>query len=227
MDRFVELKKITDTMFNERKIEEHALFVAMKNGEFSPEQRKEIALQIYHVVLYFPRFLSAILTNMSDYRMRMPLVENLFEEHGKMNEKYVHSETYKQFLVGIGITEQEIKESKPSIPVIAYNRALTDLCLHYHYLEGLAALGVIEEIVARVSPLVGNFAKNTFGSENQSLVHFTDHEVLDVQHANEIYEVVALGYEGQQREIIHQGLELGMYYHAKMYTDILEVAKGI
>lgn len=222
MENFIELKKVTDSLFGEKKIEEHPLFTAMKNKEFSEEQQKKIALQIYHVVLYFPRFLSAILTNMPDYRMRMPLVENLFEEHGKMNEKYVHSQTYKQFLKGIGITEQEINESEPSIPVIAYNRAITDLCLHYPYLEGLAALGVIEEIVARVSPLVGKFAKNTYGSENQSLIHFTDHEVLDVQHANEIYEVVALGYEGDQKQMIETGLKFGMYYHSRMYTDILE-----
>ncbi|WP_010283578.1 TenA family transcriptional regulator [Bacillus timonensis] len=222
MEKFVELKKVTDCMFQEKKIEEHPLFVALNNGVLSYVQRKEIALQIYHVVLYFPRFLSAILTNMSDYRMRMPLVENLFEEHGKMNEKYVHSETYKQFLKGIGISEEEINESEPSISVIAYNRGLTDLCLHYHYLEGLSALGVIEEIVARVSPMVGQFAKSNYGSENKSLVHFTDHEVLDVQHANEIYEVVALSYEGEQRQIIERGLKLGFYYHSRMYTDILE-----
>ncbi|WP_099353340.1 TenA family transcriptional regulator [Fredinandcohnia onubensis] len=225
MEKFVELKNVTDGMFQVEKIERHPLFVALAKGEFSEEQQKEIALQIYHVVLYFPRFLSAILTNMSDFRMRMPLVENLFEEHGKMNEKYVHSETYKQFLKGIGISEEEMNESEPCIPVLAYNRALTDLCLHYHYLEGLAALGVIEEIVARVSPLVGQFAKNTYGNENKSLVHFTDHEVLDVQHANEIYEVVAQGYEGEQKRIIERGLKFGMYYHSRMYTDILEFVR--
>lgn len=222
MEKFIELKRVTDCMFVEKKIEEHPLFVEMMDGKLTNEQHKEIALQIYHVVLYFPRFLSAILTNMSDFRMRMPLVENLFEEHGKMKEKYVHSETYKTFLKGIGITEFEINESKPSIPVIAYNRAITDLCLHYHYLEGLAALGVIEEIVARVSPFVGHYAKQTYGSDNKSLVHFTDHEVLDVQHANEIYEVVAQCYEGDQKQIIERGLQLGMYYHTRMYTDILE-----
>ncbi|MFS0862462.1 TenA family transcriptional regulator [Fredinandcohnia sp. 179-A 10B2 NHS] len=222
MERFIELKRVTEAMFEAEKIEEHPLFVALKNDEFSEQQRKDIALQIYQVVLYFPRFLSAILTNMSDYRMRMPLVENLFEEHGKMNEKYVHSVTYKEFLKGIGVSDSEIEESEPIIPVIAYNRALTDLCLHYHYLEGLAALGVIEEIVARVSPIVGQFAKHNYGSENKSLVHFTDHEVLDVQHANEIYEVVATKYEGECKQLIERGLQLGMYYHSKMYTDILE-----
>ncbi len=223
MEKFLSLKQVTDQMFREEQIENHPLFKALGNNEFDLEQTKQIALQIYHVVLYFPRFLAAILTNMPDYKMRMPLVENLFEEHGKMNVTYVHSETYKEFLKGIGLSEQEIHESKPIIPVIAYNRAITDLCLHYPYLEGLAALGVIEEIVARVSPIVGLYAKKNYGSENKSLVHFTDHEILDVQHANEIYEVVAMEYEGQHKEAIDRGLHLGMYYHSRLYTDILNM----
>ncbi len=221
MDKFLALKQVTDQMFSEEQIENHPFFQAIKNNEFDFEKTKKIALQIYHVVLHFPRFLSAILTNMPDYKMRMPLVENLFEEHGKMNEKFVHSETYKEFLKGIGVSELDIYESKPIVPVIAYNRAITDLCLHYYYLEGLAALGVIEEIVARVSPIVGLYAKNSYGSENKSLVHFTDHEILDVQHANEIYEVVALEYGEQYKENIHRGLQFGMYYHSRLYTDIL------
>lgn len=222
MERFKELKRVSDEMFKNKNIEEHPLFLAINNNEFTIKQRKEIALQIYHVVLYFPRFLSAIITNMPDFVMRMPLVENLFEEHGKMNPVYVHSETYKEFLKGIGISEEEIAASKPIVPVLAYNRAITDLCLHYNYLEGLAALGVIEEIVARVSPIIGQFAKKTYGSDNKSLIHFTDHETLDVQHANEIYEVVATQYIEGNKETIERGLQFGMYYHSRLYTDLLE-----
>lgn len=54
-------------------------------------------------------------------------------------------------------------------------------------------------------------------------MHFTDHEILDVQHANEIYEVVAMEYEGQHKEAIDRGLHLGMYYHSRLYTDILNM----
>jgi len=46
-----------------------------------------------------------------------------------------------------------------------------------------------------------------------------------VQHANEIYEVVARGYEGDQKRIIERGLKFGMYYHSRMYTDILEFVR--
>lgn len=220
MDRFQELKKITKRLFKENTIEKHPLFIVLEQNKLTPLQTKEAALQIFHVVSYFPRFLSAILTNMPDYHMRMPLVENLFEEHGRMNERLVHSETYRDFLKGLGITEEEIQASEPIISVLAYNRAITDLCLHYHYLEGLSALGVIEEIVARVSPIVGRNSGEQYG--NDQVAHFTDHETLDISHANEIYEVISKKYEGAQKDLIHRGFHMGMYYHKRLYTDIIE-----
>ncbi len=221
MTRFELVKQLTNALFSRHQVEHHPLFERMRENRFSPPQAKEFALQIYHVVKHFPRFLSAIITNIPDYTLRMPLVENLFEEHGRMNVSQVHLETYKQFLFGIGITPDELAKSEPIIPVIAYNRAVTDLCLHYPYPEGLAALGVIEEIVARVSPLVGAYATAYYQSGKRDLAHFTDHETLDVTHANEIYELVARIYEGDNRALIERGLQLGMYYHTRLYSDIL------
>jgi pyrroloquinoline quinone (PQQ) biosynthesis protein C len=137
----------------------------------------------------------------------------------------VHSETYRTFLTGLKFTEQEILESEPSIPVVAYTRAVTDLCLHYNFLEGLAALGVIEEIVARVSPIVGRYCKQNFSAAGDSLFHFTSHETLDIEHANEIYEVVANFYEGENKKVIEKGLSLGMYYHRRLYSDIMGLSE--
>jgi pyrroloquinoline-quinone synthase len=221
MKNFIELKKVTTAMFEQNPIEEHPFCKALADDQINQAQCREAALQIYQVVLHFPRFLSAILTNIPDYKVRMPLVENLFEEHGKMNAAYVHSETYRTFLLGIGISEEEIKNAEASVPVLAYTRAVTDLCLHYNFLEGLAALGVIEEIVARVSPIVGQYCNRNFMTAGKSLFHFTSHETLDVEHANEIYEVVALFYEGENKKVIERGLQLGMYYHRRLYSNIM------
>jgi pyrroloquinoline-quinone synthase len=170
----------------------------------------------------FPRFLAALLSNVPDYKLRMPLVENLFEEHGRLNEAYVHCQTYRQFLIGIGLKEEEINRSKPIVPVIVYNRSMIDLCLHYPYAEGLSALGVVEEIVARVSPIIGAFARKEYESTDQHLFHFSSHETLDIAHAQEIYELAALSYTEENSSLILQGMNLGMYYHKQMYTGIWE-----
>jgi len=208
-------------LFKQEPVEQHPLFTALATGKLGEAQIHEAALQIYHVVLHFPRFLSAILTNIDDYQTRMPLVENLYEEHGRLNAAYVHSETYRQFLTGIGLGDDAIRSSGPIVPVIAYNRAVTDLCLHYPSSEGLAALGVIEEIVARVSPLVARFALGHFKKEDPSLFHFTSHETLDLSHSAEIYELVEQRWHPANETAIRRGLALGMYYHRRLYDDIL------
>ncbi|MEW6688773.1 MAG: iron-containing redox enzyme family protein [Pseudomonadota bacterium] len=222
MSAFEDLRTFTTRLFARSAIERHALFVRLEAGELSPAQLRALALQIHHVVDHFPRFLAAILANIPDYRVRMPLVENLFEEHGRMNPHAVHVETYAKFLASLGLSAREIGTSRPAVPVVAYNRAITDLCLHYPYPEGLGALGVIEEIVARVSLIVGRFAARNLKPSDGSLAHFGDHETLDVSHSSEIYELAAACYQGETRRAVEQGLLLGMYYHRRLYTDLLE-----
>ena len=58
---------------------------------------------------HLPRFLAALLTSIPDYRMRMPLVENLFEEHGRMSEKARPVETYRDFLKSLGLSAKDMK----------------------------------------------------------------------------------------------------------------------
>jgi pyrroloquinoline quinone (PQQ) biosynthesis protein C len=219
---FHDVKAAAGKLFSARPIEDHPLFVALREERLSDAQIRGVALQIYHVVDTFPRFLAALTTNISDWRLRMPIVDNLFEEHGRMSPAAVHVETYKRFLGALGASPSDIAASKPGIGALAYTRALIDLCLHHPYPEGLGALGVIEEIVARVSPIVAKFTRRKEGGNKSDLVHFSDHEVLDVAHADELYELAAQAHEAGHAEAVQRGLALGMYYHRRLYTDLLE-----
>jgi pyrroloquinoline quinone (PQQ) biosynthesis protein C len=213
-------------LFERDPIERHPLFVELAEGRLSVEQTIAIALQIHHVVDHFPRLLAAMLANLGDYRMRMPLAENLFEEHGRMDPARVHVETYRAFLEGLGVDRSTIAETRPAISVVAYNHAVLDLCLHHPCGEGLGALGVIEEIVARVSPIVARHVHGVRDGQG-SLGHFSDHEVLDLSHCAEIYELAAKAVAlGERPELVLQGMSLGSYYHRRLYTDLLALARG-
>jgi pyrroloquinoline quinone (PQQ) biosynthesis protein C len=220
MSNFDALKRRVDGLFRADPIEKHPLFFALEAGDFSTAEVRQLGLQIFHVVDCFPRFLAAILTNLTDHRLRMPLVENLYCEHGRMDPTLVHVQTYRTFLRSLGVDDAAIAASLPGIPVIAYNRAVLDLCLHHAAAEGLGALGVIEEIVARVSPIVSRYAARQLGLQPAERGHFADHEVLDVRHADEIYALAAELYQGASRGDVDQGLQLGMYYHRRLYSDL-------
>jgi len=220
-----EIKAAARELFDRNPIERHPLFVELAEGNLSIDQVRAVALQIHHVVDHFPRLLAAIVANLGDYRMRMPLVENLFEEHGRMDPARVHVETYRAFLAGLGIDRVAVANSRPAICALAYNRAVLDLCLHHPHAEGLGALGVIEEIVARVSPIVARHVRSIRGGDS-SLGHFSDHEVLDLSHADEIYELASGAIaRGERRELVHQGMRLGWYSHRRLYTDLLSMAR--
>ncbi len=211
-------------LFDRDPIERHPLFVALGEGRLSHDATSIVAIQIFHVVDHFPRLIAAMLANLTDWRLRMPLADNLFEEHGRMDPARVHVETYRAFLGALGVDAATVARSRPTIPTLAYNRAILDLCLHHSAAEGLGALGVIEEIVARVSPLVARSTR-MLRRDGAALAHFSDHEVLDVSHANEIYEVASTFAAGEGLDVVRRGMELGWYYHRRLYGDLLELVR--
>jgi pyrroloquinoline-quinone synthase len=198
----------------------HTLITNIATLAYDVEEIHYIAKNMYYVVKNFPRFLSAITANMDDYLIRMPLIENLFEEHGRMNLEHVHLRSYIHFLEQIGISSQDLETFEPCAGVIAYTRSVLDLCLHYNYLEGLAALGIIEDIVHQVSPIIGQTTKKNI-ADVERVSHFTEHEVLDEQHSQEIYALLTYNNE-QERKLIERGLAFGAYYHSKLYSDIAD-----
>jgi len=204
--------------------EDHPFVRAMREATLTPAQAKAAALEIRHVVAAFPRFLAALIAQIPAHPERMVLVENLFHEHGAMNASRVHEVTYRGFLTQLGLTAAEIDAHRPGLAATVYVRALLDLSGRGPITEALGALGVIEEIVARVSVAVRQYGQHTqAGAES----HFSVHEVLDVRHADELYELcdtyLASGDAESVAESVARGLALGHYYHLRLYTDVASI----
>lgn len=204
-------------------IERHPLFVRLAARSLPPDAMRGLALQIQHVGAAFPRFVAAMMANVADWRHRMPLAENVFDEHGRLEPQAVHVQSYRRFLQGIGIPEAEIDASRPAIPVIAYNRAMLDLCFHHAPEEGLAALAVIEGIVSRVSPLVIAACAPLVVVEG-ALEHFEQHSDLDAEHSDGLYEVLSA--LCRDPGLAERGMALGSYYQRRLYTDLLALFDG-
>ena len=84
-------------LFESDPIERHPLLLALAAGELAADEVRSAAIQIGHVVDHFPRLLAAILSNLSDWRLRMPLVQNLFEEHeGVTTVRFTHSNLWSE-----------------------------------------------------------------------------------------------------------------------------------
>lgn len=207
------------TVFERDPIEAHPLFRYMSEGSLGEEATRSIALDVFHVVDAFPRFLAALIAQIHDYRLRMELVENLYCEHGSMDPAEIHVVTYRSFLHALGIEDAAIDGSVPGIPATVYVRAVLDLCARAPVVEALAAMGVIEEIVARVSPIVGRFGARRASAGTGS--HFSVHETLDFSHADELYALAERAASPERPREVARGLELGWYYQRRLYDDLV------
>ncbi len=211
-------------LFSEHPVERHPLLLALEERSLTSPQVGWMAQQIFHVVECFPRHLAALLAQMPDWRLRMEVAENLWEEHGRGRPSHVHVETYRVFLRALGVTDAQLRESRPSLAVVTYNRAVLDLCLHQPFPEALGALGAIEEVVSRASPRVARYASSARKIDRDAVGHFGDHETLDVTHAHEFYTLCARVFEGPAGMQVERGLRLGLYLHYRLYSELLSAA---
>jgi pyrroloquinoline quinone (PQQ) biosynthesis protein C len=215
------LKDLTVELFARQRVEQHALFLLLESERLTADEARAIGLDIFHVVDAFPRFLAAVLTHIGDYRERMNLVENLYAEHGRMRVEHVHVVTYRSFLHALGLGDAQIDASEPGLAAQAYVRALLALCGREEPAEALGALGVIEEIVARVSPIVARYGKRCIGAGGSLGSHFSVHETLDLSHADEIYALAARACARGREQEVRRGIALGFYYQTRLYTDLV------
>lgn len=200
-------------------IVDHPLIRGIAIRHFNLEQMHLIAERFYHVIKNFPRFLAGMISHWDDTEARMPLVDNLFEEHGRMNKREIHVNTYLDFLNNMGIDTVRIKASKASPATLSYIQSVLHVCTHGHPNLGLGALGYIEDIVHQVSAIIGTAAKKE-KTCMEHVSHFGEHEILDEQHSKEIYTMLNLQCQTDIDAAFH-GLTMGAYFHYQLYETIL------
>src|SRR5580698_3382477 len=154
---FVAVRDRARARFREAPVEALPLFAPFITGKLAPEQALRVAQEMHAVVEAFPRFLAALLANDLDSELRDTIVDNLYEEQGRMDKTAVHLTTYRALLAMLGDAAPHIRIGRPCVGVVAYVRAVLDLCARGPVAEGAAALAIIEDHVARASLVIGRW----------------------------------------------------------------------
>lgn len=120
---------------------EHPFVNRIADGWLNEKQLKYFAKEYYVYCFEFPKILSACAANIPDDETRMPIIENLWEEHGEGDLSKSHRTLYVKFASALGLTieELELSETLPTTRICVDN--LLSLCQHGHFLESLGALG--------------------------------------------------------------------------------------
>jgi pyrroloquinoline-quinone synthase len=199
----------------------HSLLVRGRDGKLAPAEILAALGQLGHVVNAFPSFLAALLTQMPDVRDRLPIVENLLEEHGGLNLEKAHVNTFALLVRSLGKGAEPLTLHPPIPGMQSYLRTMQYTCLHAPWLEGLGLMGMIEMLFAEISPVITAAVVRSGQVPREHLAHFDLHEDVDVDHAAGMFAVLKPHWDdAASRQRIQEGLELGVYLDCRLMSDI-------
>jgi len=206
---------------------ENRYVTALDDGSLSREDFVETQVQFFFAVVFFSRPMAVLAARLPRADMRMPLLDNVLDEHGKGNPRLTHEHTFLDLLSRLGVTEAEVEQRALWPEVRAFNTALTGLCLMDDPYTALAVLGIIEDSFATLSARIGQGIVTRGWLPSDRVVHYALHEELDVEHAEGFYRVLRAPFAAQARHRyqIAQGLELGAYIFRAMYDGLFD-ARG-
>lgn len=189
MDFFEQLEAELQPMISQ--ILDHPFLNRLAEGRLSQEQLRYFAMQYSVYCSYFPRFLAASAANVPDDRTRMPIMENLWEEHGEGRIERSHRVLYEQFALALGLSADDLHRVSPLPNTRACVENLLDLCEEGHFLESLGALGPGTEYFTTKEYLkILTGLRNYPQLSETDLVFWEVHTELDEEHYSEMIDAL-------------------------------------
>ncbi len=169
-----------NAIVKERHLLTHPFYVKWRQGKVSLEALQEYSKQYYHYEKALPGFLSAALQHIDDEPARSAVNEVLVDESSNPRP---HSEMWLDFAAGLGVSEAEVKASKPSCQTTNLVETYTSLCNRGRE-EAIGALYAYESQQPEVAETKADGLIAHYGVDSTpALAFFKLHAVLDVQHA--------------------------------------------
>jgi pyrroloquinoline-quinone synthase len=169
----------------------------------------------------FSQALAAVLARTPRLELRLPLVDNIHEEHGRGDLWASHKVTFGQYLRALSASPKEVSAPCP-VAVRAFNQSLLDFCLTQPHEPGAALLGMIEHLYVGVSRAIARTIHDRSWCAPGSQSHYAIHEQLDVAHARDLLDLAQPAWrEPRARQSVSLGLALGAHWFWALYRDLL------
>ena len=191
-----------DSIVRERHLLKHPFYRRWQAGKVPVEVLKEYAKQYYHYEKSLPSFLESTLSHMPEGPARSAVEEVLSDESGNPKP---HSELWMDFAKGLGLSEDEVKNSRAlprTMNLVGTYGALSARGAE----EGLGAFYAYESQFPEVAQTKADGLREFYDvNDKESLLFFDLHATLDVEHAKAIRS--ALVESERSREAAHLALE--------------------
>jgi pyrroloquinoline-quinone synthase len=201
-----------DNQIQSKHLLNHDFYQAWSKGMLSIECLQEYAKDYYQHVKAFPTYLSAIHCRTDNMSTRQVLLQNLIEEEaGSPN----HPELWKNFVLALGVTEEELANHKPSIEMEELISTFRNICGNQSIAEGISALYAYESQIPEISLSKIEGLKKHYGMQNpKDWNYFAVHIAADKEHA------------AQERQLLKSYLDEGNHdvinYSVNKILDVLQ-----
>jgi len=198
----------------------HPYLLWMQAPMTSCEAFRQSQLPFRFAVESFSQALAAVLARIPVLETRLPLAENVAEEHGHGDRLQSHKYTFRHYLQALGATTPEL-ELPCSIPVLAFNQSILTYCLSQPGEAGAALLGMIEYLYVGISGTIASTLQQRGWATSDTQSHYTIHKTLDTEHARDLLALAEPAWdEPRSRRLVVQGLLLGAHYFWSLYRDM-------
>ncbi len=203
-------------------LDAHPYFKGLASGEFAREDFIETQIQFLFAVVFFSRPMAALAGRLPRPEQRLALLENIGDEHGHGNLRFSHERTFLELLGRLGVSLEDVDRRALWPETRAFNTTLAGVAMLDDALTGLAVLGIIEDLFARISSAIGRGIVARGWLTADSIVHYATHQQLDEDHAEGFYAQLRGPFAQHPRHAyqIEQGLELGAYAFLRLYADL-------
>lgn len=170
-----------------QKILHHPFLERIRQGTLTENQLKYFAGQYHIYCEHFPRFLAAAAANIPDDETRMPIIENLWEEHGEGNLQKSHRILFYKFAAGLGLSVDELHLHAPLPSTRICCENLLNICRNEPFIESLGALGPGTEFFTNEEySIIANGLRNYNFLTEDHLEFWTVHIELDEHHYSDM-----------------------------------------
>ena len=213
------IKKLKD----DTPLSAHKYFSSLMDGSMSLELFKYSQLKFYSAVCYFSRPMFLLCSKIDSYTDRLTLLENIMDEHGNGDISNTHGETFKKYLINLGINNREIDE-KVSHPAIAKFYSIIENTINNSSLEtAIAMFGIIEDRYTEISSSIALSLVQNGWLKTSQLIHYENHQQLDIYHAELFYKLVRNKWKKEKSRLdIEKGLRKGNKVILDIYLDLVK-----
>ena len=199
-------------------------FSKLTDGFMSLEVFKKSQANFYSAVCYFSRPMFLLCSRIDNYEERLIILENIFDEHGNGKIQDSHGNTYKKYLLTLGVSENDINKTFNHSAVSNFYSIMNKTIRNDNIETAISMFGIMEDRYTEISATIASALINNKWLKETQLDHYKTHKKLDIYHAELFYKLIRHKWANKisQKNII-KGLNLGNKLVLELFNNLLEL----